>query len=299
MVKAHTANSVALCYAVSLGKRNKTMLGHDQFLKILVLAGMLICGTATALTQVELRNQIQDLPPDAAIEHLYTLQDELRNWPPGEQIDYYQLLSQLQRKAPERNRVNLNWLLVFMLGAATGALIAFTRKPQMPQFSIAQADPLTSLYNHSTIFDIGKSLFRSAITEGRNLSTIVFELDDLDQIKQQQGNTAADQLLQLAALNARQVLRGNDCIGRMGQEQFLVILPNTGISQAREVAERIQSRLAEHPLTLDECPVLVTIGLGIAAHLGVKDSFNAMAKRAGAARESAQKQGSNQIVIAD
>ena len=193
----------------------------------------------------------------------------------------------------------MGWLLVFLLGAATVALIALTRKPKVRQFPIAQADSLTTLYDHNTIFAIGKSLLRWAVGEGRNLSTIVFELDELDEIKKRYGEAASDQMMQLAALNARQVLRSNDCIGRKGHEQFLVVLPNAGVSQALEVAERIQSRLEERPLTLHECPILVTLGLGIADNKGSKDSFIAMAKRAESAREVAQDRGRNQVVVAE
>ena len=275
------------------------MSGHRQYLNILVLACILMCGTATALTRGELQNQIDGQPPKTAIEHLYALEDEVRNWPPGEQIDYYRLLSELQRVTPVGQQAKMNWLLALLLGAATVALIVLTRKKQEKRFSIAPAEPLTTLYDHSTIFGIGKSLFRWANGADRNLSTMVFELDELDRIKTHHGAAAADQMLQLAALNARSVLRSNDCIGRMGHEEFLVVLPSTDVNQALEVAERIQSRLEEHPLTLDECPVLVTLSFGIAEGQGSNDSFKAMAERAESARKVAQERGRNQVVVAD
>ena len=292
------AGRALLSFALA-GGTEETMSGHHQYLKIFVLAGVFICAAAPALTRVELQNQIEDLAPDTAVDYLDTLRQEVRNWPPGEQLAYYRVLSESQHKALVENRSNLDWLLFFLLGAATAALIAFSRKPRKRHLSIARTESLTTLYDHGTIFDIGKSLFIWTRREGGNLSTLVFELDELDQIKKHHGAAAADQMLQLAALNARHVLRGNDCIGRMGQEEFLVILPSTGIRQALKVAQRIHSRLEQHPLTLHDSPVLVTINVGIADNQGTDDSFKLMARRAESARKDARKRGRNQVVVAD
>lgn len=124
----------------------------------------------------------------------------------------------------------------------------------------------------------------------RTLSLIAMDLDHFKQINDAHGHAVGDQVLVNFVALVEQHLRGADQLGRMGGEEFVLLLPETSLEDALLVAERIRQAVQ----TLEKpCPVTVSMGV---AHLTPSDTtMETMLERADAALYRAKARGRNQV----
>jgi diguanylate cyclase (GGDEF)-like protein len=88
------------------------------------------------------------------------------------------------------------------------------------------------------------------------------------------------------------LLRRADVIGRLGGEEFVVVLPETSTEVARVVAERIRAKVRELQI-----PDSFTVSIGVATNLPDNDSVDALMARADRAMYQAKEQGRDQVVL--
>ena len=112
------------------------------------------------------------------------------------------------------------------------------------------------------------------------------------------GQETGDHLLQAIAAQIGRQLRGSDVLARTDGEEFLMILPDSDVTAARLVAERIRQSLAERPLLADNQRIPVTASLGVAALPG-KVELDALAGEAQRAMRLAKQSGRNQVASID
>jgi len=110
---------------------------------------------------------------------------------------------------------------------------------------LAMTDPLTGLYNRHKVSEALAMEVERAARYGRPLSIIVFDLDRLKEINDTYGHAAGDSVLQAVAKAIRAHIRRVDLPARIGGDEFLVVLPEADLAEARRVAERITSQLAQ------------------------------------------------------
>ena len=128
----------------------------------------------------------------------------------------------------------------------------------------ARTDGMTGLVNHTTFYDeLDKEVNRSR-RYGGNLSLIMIDLDNLKQINDEYGHRAGDAMLCHVSEKILHCVRGTDIPARYGGDEFAIILPNTSLSDALIVAQRLLEMVSEHPIytTRQELNVSVSIGLG-------------------------------------
>ena len=159
-------------------------------------------------------------------------------------------------------------------------------------YYIATHDEKTGLYNHASFKEVF-SLELDKAKRGKPLSLIMIDIDFFKKINDTYGHIQADKiLLKLAQLLQNQV-RKYDVVARFGGEEFFVILPNTKLKKAKDVAERLRkSVLANNYLRKYK----VKISLGITEYKE-KDNLEKMSKRADAALYEAKKSGRNCVKI--
>ncbi len=105
----------------------------------------------------------------------------------------------------------------------------------------SRTDDLTGLFNRRHIFaELEKEVHR-AVRYKRDLSGMMIDLDNFKQINDQYGHAIGDRVLYSFARMLEKSVRTMDVLGRYGGDEFLIILPETGLSSARVIAERIQS----------------------------------------------------------
>lgn len=108
---------------------------------------------------------------------------------------------------------------------------------------LALTDELTGLPNRRGVLEALDRLSAAARRRSSRLSAIWIDVDGFRTINECHGNAAGDEALRTLAENLRAVLRGEDVAGRMGGDDFVVLLPDTDATGAAVVVERLRARL--------------------------------------------------------
>jgi two-component system, cell cycle response regulator len=140
---------------------------------------------------------------------------------------------------------------------------------------LAMRDPLTGLYNRRCAAPQLAAIAARACQEGSQFAVMVMDLDRFKQVNDAYGHSAGDQVLVEVARRLSANLRETDVLARIGGEEFLAILPQSTMSVARRVAERICQAMDHHPIRLqsgEELRVTVSIGVAVAGTAG-SDSY--------------------------
>lgn len=124
----------------------------------------------------------------------------------------------------------------------------------------ATHDSLTGVLNRRAIFERANDLWQ----QGETLALLLLDADYFKQINDNHGHSAGDEVLRHLAQLLRRTLREGDFIGRVGGEEFLVLLPDTTHDEVLGVAARLRARLARHPCRLESLTLPVTLSMGLA-----------------------------------
>lgn len=156
---------------------------------------------------------------------------------------------------------------------------------------LAFHDHLTGVLNRRGLVEAGQREVARSLRRGSPLSVLILDADDFKQINDSHGHDIGDKVLVAIAATCRAAARTSDAVGRMGGEEFALILPDTQIEGGMILAERLRARLAE---AQDGLP-RVTASLGVAGGVRANDSFEEMLKRADDALYRAKREGRNRV----
>ncbi len=163
---------------------------------------------------------------------------------------------------------------------------------------LAVTDPLTGLHNRRFLESHLQTLFDRAVTRMRPLSMMMMDIDAFKQINDRWGHDGGDGVLREFADRLRRNIRGNDLICRYGGEEFVIIMPDTDLSVAGHVAERVRAYIAAEPFVvnggIDAIPV--TASVGVAELKAGQESAGDLMKRADLALYEAKTGGRNRVV---
>ncbi|MEE2025537.1 MULTISPECIES: GGDEF domain-containing protein [Alkalimonas] len=134
--------------------------------------------------------------------------------------------------------------------------------------------------------------------EQRPLALILLDIDFFKHVNDEYGHLAGDQVIrQVAGFIQSQLKRCSDLVCRYGGEEFALILPNTDITGALQVAERIRSQLAAKPLPVQQHQLAITISAGCYAAVASSDSsMELYIHNADKALYQAKNSGRNQVI---
>ncbi len=162
---------------------------------------------------------------------------------------------------------------------------------------MAVTDPLTGLYNRRYMESHITTLLEEAKLRGKPLSILVSDIDYFKSVNDTYGHDAGDIVLKEFAARIRKGIRGIDLACRMGGEEFVVIMPDTDLSKAFAVAERLRARIANESFVIDDnTSIDVTVSIGIAVLEKVGDTPQILFKRADQALYRAKNHGRNRVV---
>lgn len=127
---------------------------------------------------------------------------------------------------------------------------------------LANTDELTKLYNRRAFFNLGLSIAQQS---GLALAFIMFDIDRFKLVNDQWGHTTGDAALIHIAKLTQAILRPGDILGRLGGEEFGILLPDLHHEQACQLAESIRYRFEKQPLALNDQIIKCTASFGIAS----------------------------------
>lgn len=178
------------------------------------------------------------------------------------------------------------WMITITALAMNLSMASLTAGRLITRFrSQAEQDHLTGCLNRATLERrLALEIERSGHT-GEPLACVFFDLHHFKRVNNRFGHRVGDTALVHVVSVIQGTLRDVDALGRYGGEEFLVLLPGTDGTGAREAAERMRIALETTPLQVEGAPVILTASFGV-AQLGAGDSPDSLLRRAKAAAES-------------
>lgn len=158
-------------------------------------------------------------------------------------------------------------------------------------------DPLTSTLNRRGIDEAFRQEASRCDRHGTRLCVAIIDIDDFKRLNDTLGHQAGDRALVHIANIVTSTLRPSDRVGRFGGEEFMLLLPDTRLSQSAAVMTRIKRELAARPLEENGTRVAITFSGGV-AQLGESESLDEIVARADAAMYQAKAAGKNRVVVA-
>jgi diguanylate cyclase (GGDEF)-like protein/PAS domain S-box-containing protein len=167
--------------------------------------------------------------------------------------------------------------------------------------ALATTDSLTGAVNRRHFVELAQRERERALRSRSPLSLCLIDVDHFKGVNDQYGHVAGDHVLSAMAEAARAALRISDVLGRLGGEEFAVLLPDTDLAGALVVAERVRAAVAATEVQSGEVrandaprSIRVTISVGVAEHRS-DESFEAWLKRADQALYAAKDLGRDRV----
>jgi diguanylate cyclase (GGDEF)-like protein len=162
---------------------------------------------------------------------------------------------------------------------------------------LATTDSLTGVSNRRHFFSQAQDELMRMRRHRRPAVLFMLDLDHFKALNDQHGHDTGDKMLAEASGLIRQLLRGHDLFGRMGGEEFAGLLPETDISAAFAVAQRVRESIAAIRLKVNGATATITCSIGMTATLPESDTPELALKRADAALYNAKQAGRNRVLI--
>src|SRR5215472_2629525 len=164
--------------------------------------------------------------------------------------------------------------------------------------SLALTDPLTSLYVRRYGEAHLDELMERVNQDVTSAAVLLFDVDYFKRVNDTHGHDAGDDVLRELAARTIKSVRSVDLAVRWGGEEFVVVMPETDLSIAAAVAERLRAAVAREPFTVkaDGQNISITISVGVTS-AAAGDDRKRMLKRADIALYMAKNQGRNRVVV--
>ena len=161
---------------------------------------------------------------------------------------------------------------------------------------LATIDSLTGIYNRRHFMVSAEAEWSRFHRYHRPLSMLMVDIDHFKSINDRYGHAVGDEAIKFVALACKQDLRGSDMVGRVGGEEFALVLPETDRAQAAIVAERIRERVAAQFLSAHKVQFKTTISVGVAEATASMSGVDALLRSADLALYQAKANGRNRVV---
>ena len=160
---------------------------------------------------------------------------------------------------------------------------------------IAMKDELTEIANRRSFMQKIQDEFMRANRYLTPLTILMLDTDNFKSINDTYGHAAGDQVLRRVAIVFGEYLRETDFPGRLGGDEFGIILPNTGLDDALQLAERLRAILAKQRVEMHNNIIQFTMSIGVAEFQGKNDSLDNLFRRADISLYQAKNDGRNQV----
>jgi len=195
--------------------------------------------------------------------------------------------------AQQRIAGNLQTLVIVLgvlLLGALAVLAVYQRRNSARLRTLAMTDELTSLPNRRAVLTRLTRMLSDSVAP---TSILIIDVDHFKTINDRHGHLVGDETLKLLTANLREALTEPAFFGRLGGEEFAVVLPATDVERASESAERLRERVMRLDLSRWLGERRITVSIGVASSVPGRDTISSMLRRADAALYAAKDDGRN------
>jgi diguanylate cyclase (GGDEF)-like protein len=164
-------------------------------------------------------------------------------------------------------------------------------------YNYSRMDDLTKVYNRRGIFEILHNYCHPSYAE-LPLSFLMIDIDHFKKVNDTFGHSIGDEVLKMVTKDIRTMVEDIGEIGRYGGEEFIVLLPNTQLDKAKELAEQLRSSISQLTYIVDnKTKIQITISIGISSRDNQDESVYELCDRADQGLYEAKKSGRNQVCV--
>ncbi len=300
---AHTFFSATLIVLYAVFQSYFTFVSDDVSMRIIVMS--LLMAVIYGLVALEL---LRNVPPDLRVG----------NWFTGSLFAAYGifmfargLFTEVFPTPQDFFASNMLQTITFLLAIFLGIAWTFgfmmlnserlefdLKSAQVELERMAKIDFLTGIANNRFFSEAGAAEIQRAHRYNRPLAVLMVDLDHFKKINDTYGHAIGDKaLVELAAI-CKNLLRDVDIFGRLGGEEFAILLPETDIAGGGIIAERLLSAIAKTSIEADNKILHLTVSIGVSELLPDEDQLQTLLKRADDAMYEAKRKGRNQVIIA-
>ena len=174
--------------------------------------------------------------------------------------------------------------------------IAASQEIERELRAMAARDPLTGVSNRKHFAEMGAIEVERSQRHGRELSVAMLDVDHFKAVNDTHGHACGDAVLRLIVKAAERELRSGDVLGRVGGEEFALLMPETGLADSSAIAERIRERIAGQVLAWDGKSFELTASIGVAAWDPGEPIIDPALARADESLYAAKDRGRNRVV---
>lgn len=164
---------------------------------------------------------------------------------------------------------------------------------------LAATDPLTGASNRRHFMTMLSAEWARARRKGETVGLVALDIDHFKQINDNYGHHAGDEALKAFVAATQAVLRPGDVIGRIGGEEFAVVLPQTDRQEAAGIGERIRLAAENLVVTVEQRKLRFTVSVGVAVSDGDHQDATELLRRADRQLYRAKHAGRNRVAGAD
>jgi diguanylate cyclase (GGDEF)-like protein len=160
---------------------------------------------------------------------------------------------------------------------------------------LANTDAMTALLNRRAFMEACRRELERVKRSGDPLSCMILDIDYFKRINDNYGHHIGDLVIKSVAENMRQHTRSIDHIGRIGGEEFAVLMPDTILEDAYQIADRLRDFVSKFEMTFDQLTIGITVSIGITDLRAENEDIQSVMQRADAALYNAKREGRNRV----
>ncbi len=203
----------------------------------------------------------------------------------------------LKESLEKNSAQQINTMLIIALTVVFFLLFFRQLKVRKQLIILAKTDSLTGLANRRSLFEQGKKLLTTLVSNNPQLSVFVVDIDYFKKVNDQCGHDVGDEVLKKLAQFGNEVMRSRDVFARLGGEEFVAILPDANLDEAKAIAERLKEKVAGFDFSDLGLSNAITISIGITTVDEHANEFEDLLHLADLAMYHAKSSGRNQVVI--
>jgi len=162
---------------------------------------------------------------------------------------------------------------------------------------LARTDSLTGLKNRRAFFEYAHVVHGSASRFDRQYSVIMIDIDHFKRVNDTHGHQIGDIVIKELANTIEKVIRSADVAGRIGGEEFAIVLPETTAENVTNLAERLRRSFSEINIPAIASDLNLSVSIGVAEYRSDDSSIEDVISRADAALYQAKEQGRNKVIV--